>query len=280
MAWMAASLGGSPASMCWDAPSTTTIASSTTMPMASTSANRVSRLMLNPSSAMPAKAPMIVTGTVVAGTSVARQFCRNTMMTTSTSSRGLGQRDVDLVDRGLHEKRGVEWDGVGHAGGKLAREAVHLLLHGLAEIERVGLGKLEDGDAGGGLAVHRHELAVGLRAELHAADVSDARDRAPVPVAVLTAMFSNCCAVVKRPRRSSVNWNACPFGAGGEPTCPAATSWLCCWMALTTSLGISERAFIWSASSQTRMLYWPMPKMVVSPTPGMRASVSFRLIVA
>ena len=33
---------------------------------------------------MAMKAPMIVTGTVVAGTSIARKFCRNSRMTTST----------------------------------------------------------------------------------------------------------------------------------------------------------------------------------------------------
>ena len=54
------------------APSTTTMASSTTMPMASTMANRVDRLMVKPRAAMAAKAPMMVTGTVVAGTRVAR----------------------------------------------------------------------------------------------------------------------------------------------------------------------------------------------------------------
>ena len=63
------------------APSTTTMASSTTMPMASTRAKRVRRLTVKPSAAIAAKAPMIVTGTVVAGTSMARQSCRNTMMT-------------------------------------------------------------------------------------------------------------------------------------------------------------------------------------------------------
>ncbi len=73
-----------PASIYLAAPSTTTIASSTTMPIASTIANRVDRLMVNPSAAMPAKAPMIVTGTVVAGTSIARQSWRNTRITTST----------------------------------------------------------------------------------------------------------------------------------------------------------------------------------------------------
>ncbi len=60
------------------------IASSTTMPMARISANSVIRLMVNPSPAMAMNAPMMVTGTVVAGTSMPRKFCRNRRITTST----------------------------------------------------------------------------------------------------------------------------------------------------------------------------------------------------
>jgi hypothetical protein len=55
------------------------------MPIASTIANSVDRLMVKPSAAIAAKAPMMVTGTVVAGTSMARQSCRKIRMTTSTS---------------------------------------------------------------------------------------------------------------------------------------------------------------------------------------------------
>ena len=73
-----------PWSMLCAAPSTTMMASSTTMPIASTMANRVAKLMVKPSAYIAAKAPMIVTGTVVAGTSMARQSCRNTRMTIST----------------------------------------------------------------------------------------------------------------------------------------------------------------------------------------------------
>ena len=40
--------------------------------------------MVKPSAAMAAKAPMMVTGIVVAGTSIARQSCRNTTITIST----------------------------------------------------------------------------------------------------------------------------------------------------------------------------------------------------
>ena len=84
MAALAASRPGMPFSMLCAAPSTTTIASSTTMPIASTIANRVEKLTVKPSAAMAAKAPMMVTGTVVAGTSMARQSCRKTRMTIST----------------------------------------------------------------------------------------------------------------------------------------------------------------------------------------------------
>ena len=78
--------GVCPRSTCCATPSTTTIASSTTIPIASTTANSVSRFTVNPIAAIAANAPMIVTGTVVAGTSVIRQSCRNTTITTSTNS--------------------------------------------------------------------------------------------------------------------------------------------------------------------------------------------------
>ncbi len=86
IALIAASWPVMPCSILCAAPSTTTMASSTTMPIASTIANSVDRLIVKPSAAMPANAPMMVTGTVVAGTSIARQSCRNTRITTSTSS--------------------------------------------------------------------------------------------------------------------------------------------------------------------------------------------------
>ena len=44
------------------------------------------QLTVKPSAAMAANAPMIVTGTVVAGTSMARQSCRKTRITISTST--------------------------------------------------------------------------------------------------------------------------------------------------------------------------------------------------
>ncbi len=54
------------------------------MPMDRISANRVIRLIVKPSNAMAANAPTMVTGTVVAGTNMARKFCRNNMITIRT----------------------------------------------------------------------------------------------------------------------------------------------------------------------------------------------------
>ena len=66
--------------------SSTTMASSTTMPIASTRAKSVSVLMENPTTHRPAKAPMSDTGTAIIGISVARQVCRKRNTTASTSS--------------------------------------------------------------------------------------------------------------------------------------------------------------------------------------------------
>ncbi len=60
--------------------SSMTMASSTTRPMASTSASRVSVLMLNPSASMIAQLPISDTGMVTSGISVARSERRNRKM--------------------------------------------------------------------------------------------------------------------------------------------------------------------------------------------------------
>ncbi len=68
--------------------STTTIASSTTMPMASTSASRVTVLAENPTASRTAKVPIRLTGTATVGMMVARSLPRNrnTTITTRTNA--------------------------------------------------------------------------------------------------------------------------------------------------------------------------------------------------
>ena len=80
-----ASRGASPCSMWCSTASTTTIASSTTSPIASTSPNSDSVLIENPSSGNTANVPTSDTGTASSGISVARNPCRNTNTTRITS---------------------------------------------------------------------------------------------------------------------------------------------------------------------------------------------------
>ena len=60
------------------------MASSTTMPMASTSPNNVNRLREKPRGSMTARVPISDTGMVTAGIRVARQSCRNKNSTRNT----------------------------------------------------------------------------------------------------------------------------------------------------------------------------------------------------
>ena len=73
-----ASIGGSPSSMCRSTFSTTTIASSTTMPMASTRPKSDSVLSENPRPSITANVPTSETGTATSGMIDARHVCRKT----------------------------------------------------------------------------------------------------------------------------------------------------------------------------------------------------------
>src|SRR5689334_10780553 len=86
---MASNVAALAVGTCWSnlawTASTTTMASSTTIPIASTKANKVSRLMVNPNNCKKKKVPTIATGTAIAGMSVERRSCKkiNTTMETN-----------------------------------------------------------------------------------------------------------------------------------------------------------------------------------------------------
>ena len=75
--------------------STTTIASSTTMPMASTRPNIVSVLTEKPSIGKNMNVPMSDTGTVSSGISVARRLCRK--MNTTSVTRMTASKKVWMI---------------------------------------------------------------------------------------------------------------------------------------------------------------------------------------
>ena len=86
IALIVASRGERPSSaMMRSTFSSTTIASSTTMPIESTMPNSVSVLIEKPNSSIAANVPINDTGTASIGISVARQFCRNRNTTANTS---------------------------------------------------------------------------------------------------------------------------------------------------------------------------------------------------
>src|SRR5260370_501752 len=74
IAFRAASLGESPSSICLPTPSTTTMASSTTNPIASTNPNRESVLIEKPNKGKKMNVPINATGTANIGISVARHI--------------------------------------------------------------------------------------------------------------------------------------------------------------------------------------------------------------
>ena len=77
---------GSCSRMCSTA-STTTMASSTTMPIASTRASSEMVLAEKPSASMTAKVPISATGTAMMGMSVARRLPRKMKTTIATSTK-------------------------------------------------------------------------------------------------------------------------------------------------------------------------------------------------
>ncbi len=85
MVTRAASTGLRPSRNLRSTFSTTTIASSTTMPTARTSPNSVSMLMEKPRASMTANVPTSETGMAARGMIVARHVCRNKRTTMTTS---------------------------------------------------------------------------------------------------------------------------------------------------------------------------------------------------
>jgi len=85
MALSVASRGDIPSSMWCSTASTTTMASSTTSPMARISAKSDRVLIEKPRNGKKMKVPTSDTGTAMSGMSVARQFCRKRKTTRITS---------------------------------------------------------------------------------------------------------------------------------------------------------------------------------------------------
>ena len=92
-----------PSSMWRKMFSSTTIASSTTRPIASTIASSVSVLIVKPNSAISANAPISATGIVTSGMIVARKLRRKKKITSTTSTTASAiVRNTDLIERSMN----------------------------------------------------------------------------------------------------------------------------------------------------------------------------------
>ena len=158
--------------------SMTTIASSTTMPIASTMPNSVSWLIVKPMIHMPRNVPSSATGITSVGMIVARKFCRKISMTRKTSTIA----SISVLTTSLIEifTNVVESYGVNQVtpAGKRRLQLVHLRAHEVGDLQRIRAGQQLDRERAGRLAVPLRVEAVGERAERDARDVLEAHRRA------------------------------------------------------------------------------------------------------
>ena len=104
--------------------SITTMASSTTSPVARVMPNRVSVLTENPSSLTKAKVPISETGMVTAGMMVLRQSCEKNKDDEDDQDNGLDQRGEHVPDRFAYRLGGVERILILHAGREMLGKTV------------------------------------------------------------------------------------------------------------------------------------------------------------
>ena len=158
--------------------SITTMASSTTMPVASTMPKSVRVLIEKPNSLMKAKVPISETGIVIAGITRAAPVLQEQEHHEDDEGDRLGERLQHLDDRLAHDDDVVEGEPPLEPGREVALQARHLGHHAVVHLERVGRGQQLDADARGVQAEEAQVRRVGLGAELDAADVAHAHQRA------------------------------------------------------------------------------------------------------
>jgi hypothetical protein len=233
--------------------STTTIASSTTMPIARIRPKSVSRLMLKPNICMIANVPMSETGTAISGMSVARHEPRNTSTTITTRPIGLEQRLVHFADAVLHELGDIV-DGVvrqprgeGAVGLKLVQTGPHFGgdLHG------VGTRLLEDDDRRRRPAVEAAVGVVAAGAEFDAGDVDQPRH--PAGLAGLDDDVAELLFGLQPAERAEDVLEVLPRRRRRLPDLPAATCTFCSRRASVMSVTLRPRAWRRDGSIQTRI---------------------------
>ena len=144
------------------------MASSTTMPIASTRPKSVRLLRLKPNPAITAKVPMMATGTATKRDDGRPPVLQEQEHDQGHENHRVAERLEDLADRFLDERRGVVDDGVFQALGEAPLEFLHLRADEIGRFQGVGAGQLVDRQGHGRPAVEGAGLIVFLGAELDA----------------------------------------------------------------------------------------------------------------
>ena len=154
--------------------SMTTMASSTTRPVARVRPNKVSVLIEKPRIFTNAKVPISETGMVMAGIKVLRQSCRKMKITSTTRHDGLQQGVQNVFDRFADDAGGVKRDGIFDSGREVLGKPHEFGFRSFVHGERVGAGQLGDAEADGVVAIEAQIAAVIFRAQFGAAHVAQA----------------------------------------------------------------------------------------------------------
>ena len=125
MAWMVASRGDMPSSMWRCTASTTTMASSTTMPIASTRPNMLVMLIEKPSSGNSAKRPHHGHRNGEQRNQRGAPVLQEEEHHQDHQADGLQQRDHHVLDGRVHEHGGVVGNDVVHAGREAGLDLIH-----------------------------------------------------------------------------------------------------------------------------------------------------------
>ena len=258
--------------ICRCAFSMTTMASSTTSPVASVMPNSVSELMEKPKILMKAKVPISETGMVTAGMMVARQSSRKrkiTMMTMITASSSVVTTSRTESPTTVVVSKAMTYL---MPGGNDFESSTQRGLGGFIHFQRVGVRQA---------AARRCRWPRARCTEGWCRSFRRRSPRARRPSAARC-----CCGVLEddaleflrirkpahhaqrdlkvlfRDRPADVPIGRREF----RRSAPASAD--------TTSAAVNWRAASFVGSSQMRMAYLRSPKMMTSPTPGMRFSAS------
>ena len=240
--------------------SITTMASSTTMPVASTMPNSVSVLIEKSNSFTNAKVPIERDRDRDRRNERAAPVLEEQEHHEDDEHDRLAERLQHLDDRFAHDDDVVEREAPLEPRREVPLEARHLGHDALVDVERVGRRQELDADAGRVEPDEAQVRGVGFGAELDAADVADAHERA-----VGAGLHDDALELVdlgEAARGADADLNIWSASAGASPTRPAATCTFCSRSAVTTSPAEICRAASFSGSSHSRIAYLRSPKMM------------------